>query len=54
MVSQLMARGNEVAQVREELLQKMLAFDTKMEEIRAQGAVASERLGSFETRINKV
>ena len=32
MVSQLMSRGNEVAQVREELLQKMLTVDQKMDE----------------------
>lgn len=54
MVSQLMSRGNEVAQVREEMLQKMLTFDQKMDEVRTEGAATSKRIATFENRMDKV
>ena len=51
MVSQIMSRANEVAQVREELLQKVLEADQRVGEATAETAAAMSRLGTFEERL---
>ena len=54
MVSQLMSKGNETAQVREELLLKMLAVDQKVEDAKEEVAAASSKIDSFGGRMNKI
>ena len=54
MVSTLMSKGNETAQVREELLLKMLAVDQKAEEAKEEVAAAASKIDSFGGRMNKI